>query len=119
MQTPTLMEQYVATVNRSIENNRDRFPYKQLIEASRPMTEGLQMQVAVYKDEPSQPHDFFTLAWTGNELDMVGHGKDNGADVSWKVPVAHLEEVVTEPERFVREPAKLDLDWLGRRIGIA
>lgn len=119
MQTTALMQNYVGTVNQSIGQNRDRFPYKQMIDVSKPLTEGLKMQVGVYKDDPKQVHDFFTLKWTGSELEFAGHGKDESTDVAWKVPTSHLQEVVDDPAPYVREPAKLDLDWLGKRIGIA
>lgn len=119
MQTHTLMQKYVATVNESIEAHRNEAPWQLFLEASHKLDADLQVQAAIYSSEVDSPHDLFTVGWRNNRLHLDGTGKNEDADVTWKVPAEHLREVTAHPEKYVDQPMQLDLDWLQRRLGLA
>lgn len=113
--TNTLFTQYINIVNQAIGENRDRFPYAQALTAAEKMMGDKSINVAVYDQDPDQPHDYFTIKLDDGTFDLEQHGKGDG-DVLWSVPNDHLKEVVDNPEPYLEEPAKLDLDWLQKRV---
>lgn len=117
MTTSALFNQYIDVVNRALGENRDRFPYKQIFQASEKLARDRDIGVAVYKGDPKSPHDWFTIRMDSGTFDVVEHGKGD-VDVTWKVNQDHLQNVVEEPQKYVAHPARLDLDWLKERLGI-
>lgn len=118
MQTNALFTQYLNVVNQAIGSHRDQMPYKQLIQGAGKLIGDEAFAVAVYKDDPSSPHDTFKVRLRGDTFDLLEHGK-GGEDVAWSIPRDHLEKVVETPDRFIERPEKLQLDWLWKRVGIA
>lgn len=114
LQTNALFIQYVDVVNRAIASNRDRFPFKQLLSIGERMLGDKKIGAAVYKTDPDSPHDWFTLTYRNGKL-SAQEGKES-PDISWKVKEAHLRNVVSNPDPFIANPAKLDLDWLETRF---
>lgn len=116
--TDALFTQYLHVVNRALGENRDTFPYKQILSASDKAFEGKKVAVGVYKKDMKTPHDWFTVAYKEGTFDLEKHGKSEAA-LSWKLPQSHLEEVVESPEGYIEHPYKLDLDWLKKTVGVA
>lgn len=117
LDTNALFTQYVNVVNKAIGAHRDETPYKQIIQASDKLMNDKTLGVAIYKDDASTPHDWFTLKWNNGGLKIDEHGK-KPSDISWKANEAHLEEVVEKPNEFIEHPMKLDLDWLKKRLQV-
>ena len=117
LQTEALFAQYIDVVNQSLGQNRDRFPYKQMIGAGERIFGDKEIGVSVYRDEPGRPEDYFTIKLSGGTFAVVGHGKKSPS-VEWNVNRRHLENVVEEPRPYIDSPVKLDLDWLKTRAGI-
>ena len=112
----TLFTNALATINRAILANKERAPYKQIFAASEKLSDGLTVGVAVYKEDPSTPYDYYTVRYVGGTLELIEHGKTDDVDVTWKVSQDYLNDVAEHPERYVESPAKLDLDWLKNRL---
>ena len=117
LDTNALFTQYVNVVNQALGENRDRVPYKQLLTAAEKLLANRRMGVAVYKDDPTTPHDFFTLTFSDGTFEVAAHGKEE-PDFDWKVKEDHLRQVVENPEPYIQQPARLDLDWLKSRLNI-
>jgi hypothetical protein len=114
--TATLFTQYMDVVNRSIEENRDEFLYKQLLKLGEKLIGDKKIGAAIYQRDPDEPHDWFTLTFKDGKF-YAEHGK-HAPDISWKVKEEHLRNVVSNPDPYVKSPAKLDLDWLKTRLQI-
>ena len=115
LDTNALFTQYVNVVNRAIGANEDRFPFKQLLSMGEKILGDKKIGAAVYKDDPDSPHEYFTLTLDNGRLD-ARHGKE-APDTEWKVKQEHLENVIEDPQTYIDNPAKLDLDWLETRMG--
>lgn len=118
LQTDAAFTQYLNVVNRAIGQNKDKAPYKQLLTMGDKLLGDVDVDVAVYKDDPAHPHERFVMRWAGDTFDLVKHGKGEG-DIRWNVPESHLREVIAHPDPYVKQPARLDLDWIGKRLGLA
>ncbi len=116
--TPTLVSQYLNVANAALSANEDRFPYKQILEAAANKLDGTRLGVAIYKDDPSSPFDYFTIEFKAGRLEYVAHGKEE-PDIGWKAPRRHLEQVVGNPAEYISHPAKLDWDWAKSRAGLS
>lgn len=108
----------VNVMNQAIQQNRDRFPYKQILAATEGIAGDYKSGVAVYSDDPDTPHDYYTLGFSGGQIEILSHGKDEPA-ITWKVSRSYLKKVTENPEEYKKHPAKLDWDWLLSRLGIA
>lgn len=118
MDTTALFNQYLAVVNRAIGENKDKTPYKQMMEAGEKLFGDKRIGAAIYKESTDTPHDWFTISMKDGKFKVLGHGKED-IDTTWKIKQSHLEKVVGEPEEFVMHPYKLDLHWLTSRIGLS
>lgn len=115
--TDALFTQYLNVVNRALGENRDSFPYRQILGASEKAFDDTTVAVGVYKDDAEHPHDWFTVDYSDGTFSLESHGKED-ADLTWKMRESHLEEVVENPDEFVEHPYKLDLDWLKKTAGL-
>lgn len=115
--TDALFTQYLHVVNDAIGQHRDELPYKAILDSAEKAFDGTTVAVGVYKDSVTDPHDWFVVGFDGGTFSLEKHGKGD-ADITWKIPSGHLEEVVENPDEFRRSPYKLDLDWLKKTIGL-
>lgn len=115
LDTNALFTQYVNVVNKAMGQNRDEFPFSQLMSMGEKILGDKKIGAAVYKDDPDSPHDYFTLTYEDGKL-RATHGKE-APNVEWKLDERHLENVVDDPGTFIENPARLDLDWLKTRMG--
>ena len=104
-------------LNRALGENRDKTPYRQLLDAGEKFFDDTSVAVGIYKDRMNETHDWFVIDFDNGKLDLKQHGKGE-ADMTCKIKQAHLEEVVEHPETYVNKPYKLDLDWLKKTVGL-
>lgn len=116
-ETVSLFTRYLNVVNAAVEAHRDETPYRQMIQAAEKLAGDTRFGVEVYEDDPDAPFDAFTVKHSEGRLELLAHGKQD-ADLDWKVSREHLEEVVEHPQRYIDQPARLDLDWLKSRLGL-
>lgn len=105
------------TMNAALADNADRMPFKQILSVADKAAGDRPIGVAVYKDDPGTPHDYFTIKFSEGAFELLSHGKQD-PDIAWKVSVEYLEKLGDNPERYIEDPFKLDLDWLKSRFGI-
>jgi len=111
-----LFSQYMDVVNKALVANKDD-AYGMVVKAAEKFYDGKEIGVAVYEDEPSKPHDYYTVSFHGGTFHLLERGKDE-ADSTWKLPQRHMEEVVADPQAFIDHPARMDLDWMKKRVGL-
>lgn len=117
LDTNALVTQYLNVVNRSLGENREDFPYKQLLDASEKLFADKRVAVGVYQDDIRNPHHWFTARFGNGRFELVAQGKGD-ADFQWVLREAHVAEVVDHPEAFIAHPYKLDIDWLKKAVGV-
>lgn len=115
LETNALFTQYINVVNRSMGENKDKMPYKLMFDARNKLLEDDRIGVAVYKTDAKTPHDWFTITLKDGTFQVLDHGKKT-PDVTWRVKQDHLQNVVEHSDEFVKNPMKLDLDWLKTRL---
>jgi len=119
IQTASAFTEYITIVNRALGEHRDETPYKQLISLGEKALDGRRIGVAVYKNDPANPHEWFTVRFKNGKFDLEEHGKKPERDFDWKLKSEHLDNVVEHPQKFVDQPWKLDLDWMKTRVGLS
>ena len=105
----------LAVVNRSLAANRDHALFGRILELADEHLEGHRANMVVYQDDPAERRAFFTVRWSAGHLELLTRGK-GPHESEWKVSTEWLRSVRDDPERYVRNPALLDLDWLATRI---
>lgn len=114
---PALFTQALNVINAALDANRERTPYKQLIDASERLIGGRRLGVAVYAEGAAEPHDYFTIRYSNGAFELLEHGK-SGPEIDWKVSREYLQRVAENPKEYTENPALLDWDWLKSRLGL-
>ena len=105
----------VDVINEAIEENADKPVMKNVIKLADKAAAGRKMGVAVYKEDPEKPFDYFTVRLQDKKVQLAARGKDS-PDIAWKVSQHYLMDVCDNPRRYIENPYRLDLDWLKSRI---
>ncbi len=116
-ETTSLFTEALNTMNRAVAANRDHPVYRVFFQAGEKVAGGRKIGVAVYKDDPGNPHDYYTITFANGQFELVTHGKED-VDFTWKVSDDYLQELADNPEKYVQNPTLLDLDWLRTRLGL-
>ncbi|HBO12895.1 MAG TPA: hypothetical protein DD491_08945 [Halieaceae bacterium] len=104
-------------VNTAISEHKDGQLMGGLLTAADKTIGGKHLGVAVYRDDPDTPFDYFTLRFTNERLELLARGKDE-PEIAWKVSQDYLRDLVDNPRDYIDNPARLDLDWLRDRVGV-
>lgn len=117
--TPTgldpLFDSALQVVNRSLAANRDHAVFGPVLRLADEHLEDHKANIVVYEDDPASKEAFYTVRWSDGALHLLTRGK-GPHDTQWKVSREYLQSLVDEPERYVENPALLDLDWLATRL---
>ncbi|RLQ20642.1 hypothetical protein DWB85_16710 [Seongchinamella sediminis] len=105
-------------LNKSMENFRDKPVLKDLLALVDGQTAGRKFGVAVYADDPEKPFDYYTIRLHNKRFEMVSRGKD-APDIDWKVSTEFLQDINDNPQDYISNPLKFDLDWLKHRLSDA
>lgn len=117
LSSTALFTEYVRVANQAIGQRKEKFPFKQLLDAADELVDE-PVNVGIYKDDADHPHDWFTMEFNGETFDVAQHGKSDKG-MTWKVTQAYLENVVENSDEYIENPAKLDFDWLKQRVGLS
>ena len=101
--------------NRALDKNRGSGFYGTLISAWDKFLDGHKAGVAIYDEEPDKPFDYFTLRYLNGKFEILSRGK-SAHDTEWKVSREYLQSVADDPQKYIDNPAKLDLEWLKSRL---
>ncbi|MCK7593884.1 hypothetical protein [Pseudomarimonas salicorniae] len=107
----TLFMDALDVVNRSLKENRGEGVYGKLIEGFDKFADKHVSAVALYGDDPAHPFDYFTIKYTAGRFELVERGKGEH-NTEWKVSKDYLVSVVENPQEYIDNPAKLDLEWM-------
>ncbi len=110
-----LFTEALAVVNRALAANRDHPVFGRVLGLAEGHLDGHKANIVVYEDDPAAKEGFFTVKWEDHGLRLLTVGK-GPHDTQWKVSRAYLQSLVDDPETYVDNPARLDLDWLAHRI---
>lgn len=116
LSTDAMFIRYINVVNRAVGTNRYKFPFKQLLSLGQKKIGGKEIGAVIYKADPKNPHDYFTVRFEGGTF-IAQHGR-KAPDLSWKIKEEHLRHVISSPDQYVENPVLLDLDWLVARLGL-
>ena len=120
MANKTTYEAFMGTVdavNAAISEHSDKPLIGGVLDAAKKHLDGERLGVAVYKDNPDEPFDYFTVQFNKGKLELKARGKD-APSIDWKVSENYLNAVSDDPESYVANPAKLDFDWIKTRAGM-
>lgn len=102
-------------INDAMEKYRDTAIIKDILSLVDDQTAGRKFGVAVYKDEPDNPFDYFTVRLHNKKLELVSRGKD-APDIDWKVSMEYLQDINENSGDYIDNPLKLDIEWLLSRL---
>ena len=106
-----LLARYLDVCHQAIACNRDRFPFKQIWNAVQEAEQGKTIEVTI-----TGGPDLASYAMTlkGHDISVVPHDScaNCQCDRKWSVRKDYLETVIRSPEIYVRNPAKLDWEWM-------
>ncbi|MCB2082139.1 MAG: hypothetical protein KDD76_05830, partial [Rickettsiales bacterium] len=108
-----LFQQYLEICNQALETHKDEFPYKQLWHAAQSMLRNRTVSLAVLDDHPKMTYD---LKMADDHIEVLKASNQENKD-AWNMKMSYLEKVVAHPEEYIRNPAKIDWDWLRSRLG--
>ncbi|WP_405220824.1 hypothetical protein [Lentisalinibacter sediminis] len=106
-----LFTEALEVTNKALEANRDSAFYGTLISGMDKYLDGHKAGVAIYDDDPKQPFDYFTLRYLNGKFEILSRGKSEH-DTEWRVAREYLASLADEPDAYIENPAKLDIDWL-------
>jgi hypothetical protein len=101
--------------NQALDANRDEGAYGKMLDVFDDRLDGHRSAVAIYDDDPSEPFDYFTVRYLDGQFELVERGRGEH-DSEWKVSVDYLESLRNDPETYIENPIRLDLDWLIDRL---
>lgn len=108
----------LATMNQAIEKNRDSLFFKTLLKSCETVLGDDLLGVAIYKDSPESPHDYYTIRMDEGRFFLVEHGRGD-VDSDWIVSEDYLRDLANDPDKYVDHPEKLSLNWLANRVSSA
>tara|TARA_R110002072_G_scaffold136302_3_gene278660 strand:+ start:962 stop:1342 length:381 start_codon:yes stop_codon:yes gene_type:complete len=102
-------------INDALNKLRDKPLIKNIINLMDEQAEGRKFGVAVYDTDVDSPHDYFTIRMHNESLQLASHGKD-APDIDWKVSMEFLRDINENPQKYIDDPWKLDIEWLKDRL---
>lgn len=113
-QAQSLMKATVDVINGALHDNPQQVVEKRVVAVMDKLTDGRDLGVAVFKSNPAQPGDYFTLRFSDHSVRCVAHN-DAAPDVTVKVTEAHLRDVCDHPRQYMADPLRLEVVWLKSR----
>ena len=106
-----LFQNYIEVCNRALAANKDRFPFKQILEAAQGRAVSPLVDVCVI-DDIAEPK--FTLHIERRKIIAEKHGPAEtcACEAKWSIRKSYLEDVVNHPEEYIKNPALIDWDWM-------
>ncbi len=104
-----LFHQYINVCNRAIQNNKNKFPYKEIWSAGfNSFKENYKHGFTIYDNRPK---GFYTISVT-DDMQLKRGDAVCGNENSWPLNYSYLKHVVDNAEEHINNPAKLDWSWL-------
>jgi len=113
----TLFTEALRVITRAIDAHKDSSPWREIVARTSGRQGPTELAVAIYEGDPQRIVDRYTIRAHEGRLEVVEHGGSESA-IDWRVSVDQLWRIVAEADRYVEEPASLDLAWLESHLGI-
>lgn len=114
-----LFMNYLDVVNRALTRTGRDFPYDRLLDLAERALGARDVWVTVVEEGRPEPVAWYAVRLQGDRFVRVDHGSVSPNDrAQWRVTLDHLEAVAREPNAYVDQPDRLELDWLKRRVGM-
>lgn len=112
----TLLTELLRVANRALEAHEGELPWG---EVTRRTTEheSPTFGVAIFGEDAGVPLDRYAIRVQRGRLEVVS--RDEVPTIDWRVSVDFLRHVARHPDGYIADPAKLELGWLLRRLGIS
>jgi len=107
---------YLDTVNEALDKHSDTPVIGQVLSLMEKAGSGKKFGAAIYKSDPQSPFDYFTVRLANGKFELDSRGK-NEPDIDLRISQEFLINVNEDPQKYIDNPAKLDLDWLKTRVG--
>jgi hypothetical protein len=106
-----LLEQYITICNEALQKNKDRFPFKEILNAARENGDKKFVDISVVDDNPEAE---FVIHMDGSQIRAEDHESCERCNCSqkWKIRKSYLLDVVSNPDIYIENPAKIDWEWL-------
>jgi hypothetical protein len=114
----TLFTEALRVMSEALTAHKDASPYREMLARAGRILGGQDLWVAIYEKSPGAPVDHYTIRMDGAKFHVVAHGKQEPA-ADWTVSVDYLRRVAGNPQAYIDVPARLDLGWLERRLGLS
>ncbi len=115
-----LFQRYLEICNHALEVNKNRFPFKQILEAAQKADNSAPrlVEVSIIEDHPVEK---FAILLDKNTR-VVGKKHENCDNCQcqgeWRITQSYLEDVVNNPDAYISNPAKIDWEWIQAGSGI-
>jgi hypothetical protein len=108
----TLLNAYVAICNQALQENKDMFPYKSIIEAFYQTIEGKKIALSLIDDEP-KVIGCLSLEKDGVKLSPLDVDENQAVKINMcHLKMSYLKNVVLNPHEYIKNPAKIDWRWI-------
>ena len=109
-----LFQGYIDVCNRALEINKNRFPFKQILGTAQKTGEDRLVEVKIVDDGPGSD---FVIGFDKNKIkgDLHGDCPHCRCEGQWRVSRSYMEDVVRNPDAYIKNPAKLDWEWMYER----
>jgi hypothetical protein len=103
-----LLSQYIQICNAALAANKNRFPYKQILSAAQQQQNNKQTKVGIIDNHPTPR---YAIKIKDNHI-SYGTCSDLENGATWFITKSYIEEVLQNPDDYIKNPAKLDWEWL-------
>lgn len=103
------------TLNHAIHSNRTAPYFRHLLDACGSLNADDHLEIAVYRDDPSDPQKYFSIRMQDDAFLLVGVDEAQESP-DWIVSEDYLRDMANKPQKYVEHPEKLSLNWLVHRL---
>lgn len=106
-----LIKRYFEICNTALRLNKDRFPFKQILGAAAAKGAGDQVEMRLADDAAAGA---YVVSIENEFIVAKPHGDcgDCNCVRTWNVDTGYLRSVISQPELYIGNPAKIDWAWM-------
>ena len=107
-----LMQRYVEICNSALDQNKDRFPFKQILGTAKTCSANRLIEVLI--EGTARNEDSHVLTIEDGKLVCRAHSACGNCqcDGKWVIGKAYLQNVLARPDSYIENPARLNWEWL-------
>ena len=106
-----MFRKYLDICNEALAANKNRFPFKQILNAAQQDNINKQIEVSIIDDKPQSS---YVIQLADHHISALPHTscQDCSCHSKWIIPRSYIESVLKKPEIYIQNPAKLNWEWL-------